>query len=96
MAAITLLRPDVPAPVAERTDRAARRPLPEGAVLTIVENGKPRAKEVLEGIADVLRSRLPVDRVELVSKPSAAKPIDADEARMLAVRSHLVLCGVGD
>lgn len=54
------------------------------------------ARELLGHVADELRSRLPPATVDVHSKPSAGKPIDADVADMLAARSHLVISGVGD
>ena len=97
MATITVFRPDVADTVPE-TDmaRAPRRPVEDGAVLTIIENGKPKARVLLQYVAEALRARLPVATVEVFSKPSAAKPIEADEAKVMAARSHLVITGVGD
>jgi hypothetical protein len=37
-----------------------------------------------------------VAEIEVMTKASAGKPLDADETRMLAVRSHLVISGLGD
>jgi hypothetical protein len=96
MARITVLRPDVPLPPAPRVALARRGELGEGGVLTLVENGKPHARELLELIGTGLRLRLGLGAVEVFSKPSASQPIDADEARLLAARSRLVLTGVGD
>ncbi len=96
MTVITVLRPDkveVPPPEIEYAPRA---PLETGAVLTLIANGKPMARELLELIAGELRRELPIGRVEVVEKPSAGMPIDADRARMLAARSRLVITGLGD
>jgi hypothetical protein len=97
MAQITVYRPDV-ADTAPDTDVAIanRRPVEEDAVITIVENGKPNARILLQHVAEAVRRRLPVATVEVFSKPSAAKPIEADEAKVMAARSHLVITGVGD
>ncbi len=76
---------------------APRGQLPaDGAVVTIIDNGKPKGRDLMERIAERLRGRLPVRAVEVHTKPSAGAPIDADVARMLAVRSHLVISGLGD
>ncbi len=97
MARITVYRPDVPDTVpADAVPMARRGLLPDAAVLTIVENGKPNARRLLRFVAGTLRDRLPFGTVDVVSKPSAAKPIDADEATVMAARSHLVITGVGD
>ena len=97
MAKITVYRPDV-ADAAPATDLglAPRRPLGDGAVVTIIENGKPNARALLQHVAEAVQRRLPVASVEVFSKPSAAKPIEADEAKVMAARSHMVITGVGD
>jgi hypothetical protein len=96
MATIKVYRPDVITRAAATIPQAPREPVPEGAVLTLIDNGKPRARDLLQRIAERLRTRLPIGRVDVFSKPTAAKAIDADEARMLAARSHLVISGLGD
>ena len=80
----------------ERIELARRGAIPANAALTLIENGKPNARALLRAIAEELRSRLPVGTVTLFSKPSAARPIEADEARMLAARSQLIITGLGD
>lgn len=67
-------------------------------VLTLIDNGKPKAREILATIAEELSRTHPRIRfvVEVHSKPSAAAPIDADTAQRLAARSRMVLTGVGD
>jgi hypothetical protein len=95
MATIEVLRPDKPELDTPVQPLAPRAPVEDGAVLTLIENGKPHARELLQLIAEELRRSLPI-AVETFSKPSAAKPIDADEARNLAARSRLVVTGVGD
>jgi hypothetical protein len=97
MSVITVLRPDKVEQEAEPGVAATRSRLEDGAVLTLIDNGKPHAREMLELVADEVRRRLPqITQVDVFSKPSAGKPIDADEARMLAARSRLVITGLGD
>lgn len=96
MATITVYRPEVATEQAAPIARAARGALPVDPVLLLISNGKPRARELLERIAAELRTRLPVGQVDVHAKPSAAKPIDADEARNMAARAHLVVSGLGD
>jgi hypothetical protein len=88
-------------PVYEDTDskevRMADRSVPtEPVTITVIDNSKPNAKELLSYVAEGLRDRLPVADVVVYSKLAAGKPIDADEAEMLAARSHLVISGLGD
>jgi hypothetical protein len=96
VARITVLRPDKPEVPAPPTELAPRLAVQDGAVLTLIQNGKPRARLMLELIAAEVEKSLPLQRIEVFSKPTAAKPIDADQARMLAARSRLVITGVGD
>lgn len=97
MADITVLRPDEePAPAAF-VDYAKRHDLPEeGAHVILIENGKPRARDLMQFVAGELRERQSIASVEVFSKPSAGKPIEAVEAKEMAARAHLVITGVGD
>ncbi len=91
-----ILRPDGGDVVAPTTPRAPRGQVPTPAVLTVIENGKPKARELLQMVGEQLGHRIALARTDTFSKPSAAKPIDADEARLMAARSHLVITGLGD
>ena len=96
MGRITVYCPVDENPTTERVELARRGAVPADAALALIENGKPNARGLLQAIAEELRSRLPIGTVTVFSKPSAGKPIEADEARMLAARSHLVITGLGD
>jgi hypothetical protein len=96
VALITVLRPDKPDSAGVPTDYAPRAPIEEGAVVTLISNGKPMARDLLELIATELREQIPIGKVEIHEKASAGVPIDADLARMLAARSRLVITGLGD
>jgi hypothetical protein len=75
----------------------ARRSVPtEPFTLSIIDNGKPKAKQLLRELASLLEDRFPVANVELVSKPSAGKPLEADVAQSVAARSRMVITGLGD
>ena len=75
----------------------ARRSVPtEPFTLTIIDNGKPKAKQLLRELASLLEDRFPVANVELVSKPSAGKPLEAYVAQSVAARSRMVITGLGD
>jgi hypothetical protein len=89
MGKLTVLRPDKPAAPPAPVTLAARTGAP--GVLTVIENGKYRARELLSYLGTALDLEF-----QVFSKPAASKPIDADEARMLAARSRLVLTGIGD
>lgn len=96
MAVISVYRPVPPAQTGGVVALAPRTDLPDDAVLTLIDNSKPRAIDLLQRIAEGLRTKLPIGRVDVHAKPSAGAPIDADVARMLAARSHLVISGLGD
>ncbi|GIU93371.1 MAG: hypothetical protein KatS3mg011_2277 [Acidimicrobiia bacterium] len=81
---------------ARRLELALRRSLPANPVLTVVENGKPKARDLLIYIVEELSPRLPGVTLEVYSKASAGKPLEGEEARRIAARSHLILTGVGD
>lgn len=65
--------------------------------LVVIENGKPKAKQFLQFVAEEVQKRLPVATIEMFSKPGGAgRPIDADTAKMFAARAHLIISGIGD
>lgn len=96
MAKIDVLNPEYEAERPPKVLMANRSTLIEPVTITVIDNSKPHAKELLSYIAEGLRERLPIVEVIIHSKSSAGKPIDADEAEMLAARSHLVISGLGD
>ena len=96
MTTIDVLNPEYETEGPEEVRMADRSTLVEPVVITVIENSKPHAKELLTYVAEGLQERLPVGEIVVHSKSSASKPIDADEAEMLAARSHLVISGLGD
>jgi hypothetical protein len=75
---------------------APRGEVPEGAHLTLIANGKPRAVEILELLAEELGAWLPIGEVEIYRKSSAGRPLEAEVARDLATRADLVIAALGD
>ena len=96
MAKIDVLNPEFEAERPVKVLMAHRATVVEPVTITVIENSKPHAKELLTYLAEGVRERLPIAEVIIHSKSSAGKPIDADEAEMLAARSHLVISGLGD
>ena len=96
--AIEVLSPSYEGGSAEAVSYAPRRAFAkdEALHLVLIENGKPKAKQLLQFVAEEVQKRLPVATIETHSKPSAGRPIDADIAKMFAVRAHLVISGLGD
>ena len=76
----------------------APRPVAASADLRLglVDNGKPRARELLLFLADELKARLPIISTEMISKTSAANPISDDEAQAFAARVDVAVAGLGD
>jgi hypothetical protein len=97
MATLDLMVPVVPEepPPADLT-MAPRRGFPDGARLTLIDNGKPRARELMLLIADGLRQRLPIADVAVFNKGSASRVIDEAEIAHIADTSDAVIAGLGD
>jgi hypothetical protein len=96
MATITVYRPDHRESPPDPVPLAPRRVPTERFVLGLIPNGKPRARELLEMIADEFRARGRDFEIELLQKPSAGKSITAEEATAMAARCHVVITGLGD
>ena len=96
MAAIKVLRPDEEAQPAAFIGYARRREIENDAHLILIENGKARARDLMEFMAEQLQQRFPISTIEVFSKASASKPIEPEEAKEMAARAHLVITGVGD
>lgn len=96
MSTVTVYVPTPPNVKAPLQTSAPRGDLPEAPVLTLVENGKPHARDLLQLLADELRTTYPQLEVDVFSKASAGKPLDGDDAKVIAARSHMVITGVGD
>lgn len=98
MATIELMVPVVPeeAPPADLT-MAPRGEFADGVGrLTLIDNGKPKARELMLLIAEGLRQRFPVTTVEVFAKGSASRVIDDAEVAALAASSDAVIAGLGD
>lgn len=93
---IRVHRPVVPSAPAAPVELAPRSGVVEGARLLLVDNGKPRAGDLLGMLAEELGRLLPLGSVEMVSKPSAASPLADEEASEIAKRVDLVVTGLGD
>jgi hypothetical protein len=97
MATMQLLNPIVPeeAPPADLA-LAPRRDLAAGARLTLIDNGKPKARELMLMVADGLREHFPLTSVEVFNKGAASRVIDEAETAAIAASSDLVIAGLGD
>jgi hypothetical protein len=75
---------------------AGRHPLPENARITLIDNGKPKAIQLMSMITDGLRERFPIGSVVVFSKGAASRVIDEDEVALIAASSDAVIAGLGD
>ena len=96
MSSVTVLSPVYEEANVDEVAMAPRFTPDEPVVIGVIDNAKANAKELLTYVADGLRDRLPVADIVVHSKSAAGKPIDADDAEMLAARSHLIISGLGD
>ena len=90
---IRVLRPDVTDAPPAAVALAARRELPERPVIGLIPNGKPLARELLEILAHEIDPRF---EIVWLQKPAASAVISAEEAKVMAVRAHIVISGLGD
>jgi hypothetical protein len=96
MSTVTLVRPDHVTGRA-RTIAPAPRSLPDGDVsVVIVDNGKPKARELMGLLVDQLAPDVRVESVRVVSKPAATATLSPEQARAIAADAQLVLAGLGD
>ena len=86
--------PDEPPPVGRKL--APRRSLGPSTRLTLVDNGKPRARELLQLIADGLKVRCGLEAIRIVSKGIASRVLDDAEVADIAATSDVVIAGLGD
>jgi hypothetical protein len=84
------------APPPEGIRLAERKSLGPNARITLIDNGKPKAIELMTMIADGLRERFPIGSVEIYSKGAASRIIDDDEIARLAASSDAIIAGLGD
>jgi hypothetical protein len=97
MAIIELVSP-VPAaePPLAGQRLAPRRALGAQTRLTLIDNGKPRARDLLLLIAEGLKARSGLASVRVIAKGSASRVIDAAEIADIAASSDAVIAGLGD
>lgn len=97
MATIDLMVPVLSEQAPDANLRMAERRAPDGTGrLVLVDNGKPKARELMELIADRLRDRGGYADVEVYAKGSASRVLDEEEAADLASRADAVVAGLGD
>jgi hypothetical protein len=97
MTTIDIMVPElVDAPPPAGITMAERVPLGPGSRITLIDNGKPKAPELMTMIADGLRERFPIESVTIFNKGTASRVIDEDEIASIAASSDAVIAGLGD
>ncbi len=96
MSSVTVLSPVYEDVQAAQVAMSPRFTPTEPVVIGVIDNAKNNAKELLTYVAEGLRAHLPVADIVVHSKSAAGKPIDSDDAEMLAARAHLIISGLGD
>jgi hypothetical protein len=92
---MTILRPDVEEEREAPATMALRGPI-SGARLLLVDNGKPRARALLELLAGELCKRVDIATVRTVTKSAAGHPMADEQVADLARDTDLVIAGLGD
>jgi hypothetical protein len=97
MATLELVNPSLPEdPPPAGQHLAARRGLGPATRLTLIDNGKPKARELLQLIAHGLRTRSGLASVRILAKGSASRVLDDQEVADIAATSDAVIAGLGD
>ena len=97
MSTIELVNPVVPeGPPPANLRMAQRQPLGPGARITLIDNGKPRARELMQMIAERLATRFGPAYIRVFDKGSASRVIDDGEIARIAATSDAVIAGLGD
>ena len=97
MSTIKLVNPVAPEePPPTDLRMAQRQPLGPGARITLIDNGKPRARELMQMIAEQLATRFGAADIRVFDKGSASRVIDDDEIARIAAVSDAVIAGLGD
>lgn len=96
MTELRVLKPVTDPPAGGTLLRLAPRGGLVGKRLVVVDNGKPRATELLSAVADGLASRFHTEAFSIFSKPGASQPISAQDVADIAISADVVLTGLGD
>lgn len=96
MSTIDVVLPAAPPSPTTATRTAPRPPATTALRILLVDNGKPKARELLTGLADAMSSTLTVISVVHHRKASASVVLGAEEARDLAADHDIAITGLGD
>jgi hypothetical protein len=96
MSELKVLRPDIDPTVDDVRLELAPRVSLRGKRLVVIENGKPRAAELLGAVAQGAVDRYGLASMRVFSKPGASQPITADQVAELAADGDVFVTGLGD
>lgn len=68
----------------------------DGAVLGVLDNGKPRARDLLQYVVDLLQTRHRLGRVIWYQKVSPSNNAPSEQLDVLARLCDFFITGVGD
>jgi hypothetical protein len=86
--------PDEPPPAG--LTFAPRRALAAGSRITLIDNGKPKGRQLLRLIAEELSRTVPLASIDVYAKGTASRIIGEEEVDMIAAASDAVITGLGD
>lgn len=96
MSDLEILVPTKPETVLDEVASAPRPLLGDRVRLTLIANGKPNARELLELMAEELASSLPPLDIAVVVKRGASMTLSESELRAIADTSDLAIAALGD
>jgi hypothetical protein len=96
MSTIDVFVPTKPTSAPAVAKPAPRDAVPEHPVLELICNGKPRARELLELVAEELDRSLGFAHVEMTVKPGASMTLSDAELAEIARRADLAIAALGD
>ena len=83
-------------PVAARFTRAPRVKELRGSKVGLIDDSKSNGKELLEELADLLKTRYGISGVSYHRKPSASKPADPEIIVQMGRECDCAIVAIGD
>ena len=79
-----------------RLQPAPRRRFEQPIRVALIDNGKPKALQLLNLLCEALDERIPVAGVEIISKGSASRVIDDEEVQQNKATADVAIAALGD
>lgn len=92
---------EIVVPELDTAERNPFVPAPRGSTrdtmsLVIINNGRPRASEMLEELATLVAEYSSVSEFEVITKVSSSRPLSIESVTEISTRFDLAIAGVGD